>query len=204
MALSKISLINDALTYLGADRLISLTDTTTESGVMNQLYESSRDAVMRAFPWNSLINRAQLTASTTTPSFGADYQYPLPTDPYCLRVLEMNETTPTDQWKVEGRNILTDASTCKIRFIGRPDDVGDIDPLLAAAISARLAAAACYTLVQNGTAQQQMWQLYAVKLDEAKGVDNVESSRDYYVNTSLENVRSGVQTSGLRFGRAWW
>ena len=100
--------------------------------------------------------------------------------------------------------VLTDASTCKIRYIGRPADVAGIDSLLAAALSSRLAADACYTLVQSNGVQQQMWQLYGIKLDEAKGVDNVESSRDYYVNTSLENVRSGVQSSGLRFGRAWW
>lgn len=204
MAFSKISLINDALTHLGADRITSLADTSTESAVMNQIYEGARDSVMRSFPWNCLIHRTQLAASTTKPAFGFDYQYPLPTDPYCLRVLNMNETSSGDQWKVEGRDLLTSASTCKIRFIGRPDDVGSIDPLLGAAISARLAADACYTLVQSNGVQQQMWGLYQAKLDEARAVDNVESSHDYFVNTQFEEVRQGVSNNAIRFGRAWW
>ena len=204
MAFSKISLINDALTHLGADRITSLGDGTTEAAIMAQIYDSAADAVMRAFPWNCLINRTQLVASTTTPAFQYDYQYPLPTDPFCIRVLEMEETTSDDQWKVEGRNVLTDASTCKIRYVGRPADVGDIDGLLASAISARLAADASYALIQSGQAQQQMWALYMAKLDEARTVDNVESSRDFWVNTKLEEVRAGVTSSGIRFGKAWW
>ena len=204
MAFSKLSLINDALTHLGANRIVSLTDGSTESAVMNQIYDGAVDAVMRAFPWNCLINRTQLAASTTSPSFQFDYAYPLPTDPYCIRVLQMEETQSQDQWKVEGRNLLTDASVCKIRYIGRPADVGDIDGLLAATISARLAADASYTLVQSNAMMQNMWSLYLQKMDEARAVDNVESSRDYWVNTKLEEVRQGVTTSGIRFGRAWW
>ncbi len=204
MAFSKLSLINDALTHLGANRIVSLTDGSTESAVMNQIYDGAVDAVMRAFPWNCLINRTQLAASTTSPSFQFDYAYPLPTDPYCIRVLQMEETQSQDQWKVEGRNLLTDASVCKIPYIGRPADVGDIDGLLAATISARLAADASYTLVQSNAMMQNMWSLYLQKMDEARAVDNVESSRDYWVNTKLEEVRQGVTTSGIRFGRAWW
>ena len=204
MAFSKVSIINDALTHLGADRITSLADTSTEAAVMNQLFEGVRDSVMRAFPWNSLMNRAQLAKSTTTPAFGYENKFALPTDPYCLRVMEMDETTSTDQWKVEGRFLLTDAATCKIRYIGRPDDVGDLDPLLAAAISARLAADACYSLVQSNTVLNSMWSLYQAKLDEAKSVDNVESSRDYWVNTRLESVRAAGNVDSTRFGRAWW
>ena len=204
MAFSKISLINDALTHLGADRITALTDGSTEAGVMAQIYDGVVDSVSRAFHVNCLINRTQLVASTTTPSWKFDYAYPLPTDPYCVRVLEMEETTSIDRWKVEGRNILTDASTCKIRYVGRPADVGDIDGRLAATISARLAADASYALIQSGQSQQQMWALYMAKLDEARTVDNVESSRDFWVNTKLEEVRSGVTSSGIRFGKAWW
>lgn len=204
MAFSKISLINDALTHLGADRITSLGDGTTEAGVMAQLYDGVVDTVMRAFPWNCLINRTQLVASTTTPAFQFDYSYPLPTDPYCLRVLEMEETTSIDLWKIEGRNLLTDASTCKIRYVGRPAGVGDIDGLLASTISARLAADAAFALIQSGQAQQNMWGLYLQKLDEARTVDNVEQSRDHWRSTQLEQVRAGMDLGGLRFGRAWW
>jgi hypothetical protein len=204
MAFSKLSLINDALTHLGANRIVSLTDGSTESAVMNQIYDGVLDSVMRAYPWNCLVNRTQLVASTTTPTYQFDYMYPLPTDPYCIRVLEMEETRSDDLWKIEGRNLLTDASTCKIKFLGRPDDVGNIDGLLASAISARLAAEAAYTLVQSNALMQSMWALFQGKMEEARIVDHVESSRDHWVNTQLEQVRSGSQTAGIRYGRVWW
>ena len=205
MAFSKISLINDALTHLGADRITALTDGSTQAGVMAQIYDGVVDSVIRAFPWNCLITRTQLVASTTTPSWKFDYAYPLPTDPYCVRVLEMEETTSIDRWKVEGRNILTDASTCKIRYVGRPADVGDIDGLLAATISARLAADAAFALIQSNTMQQNMWGLYTQKLDEARTVDNVEQSRNEFRSTHLEEVRLGTTgDDGVIIGRAWW
>jgi len=204
MAFSKLSLINDALTHLGANRIVSLTDGSTESAVMNQIYGGVLDSVMRAYPWNCLINRTQLVASTTTPAFQFDYQYPLPTDPYCIRVLEMEETRSDDLWKIEGRNLLTDASTCKIRFLGRPTDVANIDGLLASAVSARLAADSAYTLVQSNALMQSMWALYQTKMEEARIVDQVESSRDHWITTQLEQVRSGISTAGIRYGRAWW
>ncbi|MCP4827732.1 MAG: hypothetical protein GY889_02520 [Proteobacteria bacterium] len=204
MAFSKLSIINDALTLLGTNRITSLSDGSTESAVMNQIFDGVQDGVMRAYPWNCLTNRTQLAASTTTPAFGFDFQYPLPTDPYCLRVLELNETTNLDTWKVEGRNLLTNASACKIRFIGRPDSLGEIDGLLAQAIAARLAADAAYTLVQSNGVAQLMWQIYASKIQEAQSIDQIESSRDHFVSTRFEEVRAGVDSNGIRFGRAWW
>jgi len=204
MAFSKLSIINDALTLLGANRITSLADGSTESAVMNQIFDGVQDGVMRAYPWNSLTHRTQLVASTTAPAFGFDFQYPLPTDPYCLRVLEMNETTNLDTWKVEGRKLLTNASTCKIRYIGRPDSLGEIDGLLAQALSARLAADSAYTLVQSNGVAQLMWQLYSGKIQEAQTIDQIESSRDHFVSTRFEEVRAGVDSNGIRFGRAWW
>ena len=204
MAFSKLSIINDALTMLGANRITSLTDGSTESAVMNQIFDGVQDAVIRAYPWNCLTHRRQLVASTTTPAFGFDHAYPLPTDPYCVRVLEMNETTNLDVWKVEGRSLLTDADACKIRFIGRPDSLGEIDGLLAQAIAARLAADAAYTLVQSNTVAQLMFQLYQGKLAEAQSIDQIESSRDHFVSTRFEEVRAGVDANGIRFGKAWW
>ena len=117
---------------------------------------------------------------------------------------EMNETNNTDKWKVEGRKILSNASTCKIKFIGRPDSLGDIDSLLAQAITARLAADAAYTLVQSNNVTQLMWQLYSQKLAEAQSIDQIESSRDHFISTRLEDARSGLGSDTTRFGKAWW
>ena len=204
MAFSKLSIINDALTLLGTNRITSLADGSTESAVMNQIFDGVQDSVARSFAWNCLTNRTELAREVSTPAYGFDFQYALPTDPYCIRVLEMNETNNTDKWKVEGRKILSNASTCKIKFIGRPDSLGGIDSLVARAITARLAADAAYTLVQSNNVTQLMWQLYSQKLAEAQSIDQIESSRDHFISTRLEDARSGLGSDTTRFGKAWW
>ncbi len=204
MATSKLNIINDALTLLGANRITSLSDGSTESAVMNQIFDGVQDSVARSYSWNCLTFRRELARNVATPAFGFNYQYTLPTDPYCLRVLEMNETSNIDTWKVEGRQLLTNAATCKIRFIGRPTSLGEIDSLLAQAISARLAADAAYTLVQSNGVAEMMWQLYSAKLAEAQSIDQIESSRDHFLTTRLEDTRTGISSSSVRFGKAWW
>ena len=81
---STVDIANFALNNLGASNITSLDENSKAARVVNQRYESVRDAVFRAHPWNCLINRASLAQETTTPAFGYTFQYALPTDPFCL------------------------------------------------------------------------------------------------------------------------
>ena len=75
---------------IGATNIIALNEDSKSARVCNQRFANVRDAVMRAHPWNCIVTRASLAADTETPAFTFAYQYTLPTDPYCLRVLHLD------------------------------------------------------------------------------------------------------------------
>ena len=139
---------------------------------MNQRYEFVRDAVFRSHPWNCLVRRASLARNTTAPTWGYEYAYNLPTDPFSLRVLRL-EKLDID-YKVEGRTIVSDEETMKIKYIARITDPNEYDTLLMETISARLAADTCYSITNSNSLVASMYSLYEAKLKEARFVDATE------------------------------
>ena len=63
---SKVDIANFALNIIGATTISSLTENVKAATVINQRFDSVRDAVFRAHPWNSLINRASFSQDTTS------------------------------------------------------------------------------------------------------------------------------------------
>ena len=86
---TEVSICSNALRRLGDDPITSLTDDSERARLCNAFYEDARDACLRSHPWNFAITRASLTQLSDSPVYGYDYQFALPTDPYCLRVLAM-------------------------------------------------------------------------------------------------------------------
>jgi len=185
---STVDIANFALNNLGASNISTLDENSKAARVVNQRYESVRDAVFRAHPWNCLINRASLAQETTTPAFGYTYQYALPTDPFCLRVLEFSNGTlsyPQDNitnntggpvFVIEGRKLLTDEGTAKIKYIGRVTDTEQYDASLVEALAARLAAEICYAITGSTSMVQIQTSLYEAKINEARFNDATEGA----------------------------
>ena len=67
---STVDIANFALNNLGASNISSLDENSKAARIVNQRYESVRDAVFRAHPWNCLVRRSQLAQETETPAFG--------------------------------------------------------------------------------------------------------------------------------------
>ena len=139
---STVDIANFALNNLGASNITTLDENSKAARIINQRYDAVRDAVFRAHPWNCLIRRAQLAQETDTPVFGYAKQYALPTEPFCLRVLEfsngslsypqdnMTSNTGGPVFVIEGRKLLTDEGTARIKYIGRVTDPKNMMPAL--------------------------------------------------------------------------
>ena len=84
---SVVDICNEAMDLLGAATITSLTENSKEARLCNRRFETVRDAVLRAHPWNAAIARADLAQDSATPAFGFSFQYTLANDPYCLRVV---------------------------------------------------------------------------------------------------------------------
>lgn len=185
---STVSIVNNALNIIGASNITELEENSKTARVMNQMYESIRDDVFRAHPWNCLIRRATLAQSVDTPAFDYAYQYALPTDPYCLRVLEFQNGSMTYPYEnlvgrgnkpffvIEGRNILTDSGTARIKYIARITDPSQYDAGLISVLAARLASEAAYAITGSTSVVQLADALYERKLREARFSDATENA----------------------------
>jgi len=183
---SEVDISSTALTKLGAAPITSFDDGTDRSNLCRDYYPNVRDAVLRAYPWNCAVQRMALALDASAPLYGYSYKFALPVIPYCLRVLETEDDV---EYKIEGRYLLCDDSAVNIKFIARITDPGLFDSLLVEAIQARLAAELAYPITGSPTLGQAMWQLYAEKLREARGVDGMEGVADYWESNALIEVR---------------
>ncbi len=126
--------------------------------------------MFRTHPWNCLQTRLELAASTIAPAWGFTYAYTLPTN--CLRLLRVLDYD--SNYKVEGRKILSNASTMKILYISRITDPNEYDELLRETLSAALGADIAYAVTSNNTTSQNMILSYQEKLRDARFVDSTE------------------------------
>jgi len=177
---SVVDICNSALNQIGASNIISLTEDSKAARICNQRYTFVRDSVFRAHPWNCLTTRASLAPETATPTFEFSKQFTLPTDPFCLRVLQLSNTDIL--YKIEGRKLLCNESTIEMIYVGRIEDGNQYDTLLIETIAAAMAADLAYPLVGSSALSANMFTLYQSKLTEARFVDATE---DNDINTSV-------------------
>lgn len=173
---------NMALTELGAEPISDIAEGRRNSKICEVRYPDIRDAVLRAHPW-SCAKRLFELASSGAPAYGFAFQYLMPTDPYCLRVLGLAE--PRTPWKPMGRLILTDApAPLRGTYVARIGEE-DMDALLVQAIAMRLGAAIAYRLTNSQTQVERMFKLYELALREARsinaqeGLDEEDESSDF-------------------------
>jgi len=195
---SVVDICNEAMDLLGAATITALTENSKEARLCNRRFETVRDAVLRAHPWNAAITRASLAKDTDAPAFGFTSQFTLPTDPYCLRVLSFwnsnvdSEIAAYDSqvmYKIEGRKILSNETSCKITYLARVTDTEQYDSLLSNAIAHKLAAETAYAITGSTSVSQNMQQLYDLRLREARSIDAMEGYPDQIIADDFVNIR---------------
>jgi len=174
MANSVVDICNSALNQIGASNIVSLTEDSKNARVCNQRYTNVRDAVMRAHPWNCLVTRKVLSPDTESPKFEFDNQFTLPTDPFCLRVLNLRYNDIVH--RIEGRKILCDEDTIDLIYVGRILDPAQYDTLLSETIASGLAADIAYAIAGSPSLVDSMRSIYEAKLSEARFVNATEGT----------------------------
>lgn len=192
---SEVDICNMAILQCGAQntRIISLTEDSDNARLCSQFYPIVRDAMLRSHPWNCAIHRRTITVLSETPVADYDYQYQMPANPWCLRVLQVGERldNPPIEWRPEGRKILCDEGTSiKLAYIKRITDTNDFDALLVDAITLKLAIKLAMPLTSNPQIKAELIkELEFMTLPEARTIDGQESSGDVLENTGWEDAR---------------
>lgn len=178
---SKVSIANRALTKLGADRILLLSDDSQQARVLNSMFDDVRDAELARNHWKFAIRRTSLPALVDAPAWGYQFQYPLPPD--YLAMVQINEiycrTGMRAPWSVESGSILTDfEAPLLLRYVSRVENTGLYHALFVEALACKLAMEACEALTQSSSKKQAATQEYEFALSEARRQDAIENPPD--------------------------
>lgn len=92
-------------------------------------------------------------------------------------------------YRIEGRKLLCDDSTCYIKYIKRVSIYGELDPLLVDAVAHRLAAKLAYPLTQSRSLTESLLKEYEFIVAEARSVDAMEDNQQPEVYSDWLNAR---------------
>ena len=189
---SEVDIANSALNLLGASTISAFTDDSKNARLVNQRYEPVRDRVFRSHAWNCLHKRVQLAQNSTAPVVEYSYAYALPSD--CLRVLKVHNGT-TDSiasdidYKLEGRNIVTNEGTVYIIYIAIDTDPNNYDTYLQESIAHQLAADLAYAVTNNATLADKYMVRADERLREARFIDATENSLGTIESSEFTDAR---------------
>ena len=186
MPASDVAIANLALTKLGADRIIALTDNTKEAREVNAIYELERDNEIRAHFWKFATARTALPALTTPPAFGYNNAFQLPSD--YLRVVAVGDFAPgaVDRWfyytgtdnseyQIEGQTIVTDfAAPLNLRYMRRITDPTQFDANFVEAFACKLAIELCETLTSSSSKKADCARSYQMAISNALRANAIE------------------------------
>ena len=171
--MTDVQLCNMALGRIKAQPITNLlTETSKQAATCRIFYEPLRDALLREHPWAFSIRRQVLAISTEENLTTHQYAYQLPTDPKCLRILEvLGESLsmslfPYDE---EGGLLFTNEPNAVIRYIGQITDPNKFDALFVDAFAWRLAAEMIDAI--TGKSAAEPWAMYSAVLTKAWGAD---------------------------------
>lgn len=188
MATDAVGIANMALTMIGQEPILSLTEDNKDARFVNANYSNVRQQVLRAGRWNSATKRATLAELGAAPAWGFARQFQLPTD--FLRLSEAQE--PHEPWRIEGRVFLTDLTTVQIAYVYDLTDISIMEPTLQDAIAAKLAAEICIALTGNRDLMRDVTAIYNAKINDARYHDALESPVQSVEGYRWVNARIGA------------
>lgn len=196
--MDKTQIANYALSKLGEEPVLLLTDDVKSARIMNRIFDQVRDAELRRFRWKFSLMRAQLVALVDAPNWGYAKQYPLPTD--FLGLVQVNDiylrplSKQTVPWALEGGMLLTDLpAPLKVRYTAQITNPGMFDPLFVEVLACKLAMEAAETLTQSETKRARAADEYRFALTEAKRQDAIETAPDELPWGSWLDSREGIE-----------
>lgn len=195
MAVSEVSICNQAISWLAGTPITSLDDDTVEAILCKANYELARNAVLEDRAWTFATRRFVLTPEAEKPAWGYGQQYLIP--PEIIRVLEVHDADnqrlangPSDMdWRREENRIVCNRAKIYVKALVKIEDPERFTPAFVQCLAARIAADIAIPLTESTQMQKDMWALYQVKLADAAATDGSQGRSDIMESRELIIVR---------------
>ena len=196
---SDIDISNLALTYLGAQPIVSFLDNNDRARAINRMYALLRDKLQRVYRWNFTVQYAQLSLiaptapATTVAPFEYEYAYQLPNGIMSLEVASNAPgTTPgigmpgldlTDyqagrqqDYRIVANRVLYSHSPPpqNIIYRGRITDPNQFDPAFVEAFACYLGLMLCEEITGSTAKKQVIAQMYHESMSLARMSNAIE------------------------------
>ena len=194
MASTDVEIANQALLMLGQKTIQDLQEDTPEGLAVRTYYEDARDHTLRDIKPNFAVKRSPDLALSVNdpPEFGFDHAHALPADALLVIAIDFDDLGEQQfrEWRVEGRDILSDRANIKIEYIHTDVDIEALmDSSFVKALAAYLAAEMSYTLTESTKKFTDLMALYVLRKADAGTTYGQESSTVRTINDQISIVR---------------
>lgn len=190
MSATQVSICSNALLMLGAQTISAIDEDSERASLAANLYESTRDMVLRSHPWNCAVKRVVMAPDSAAP-VGSDYsaQFTLPSD--FLRVLRVGGAYEDVDYKVESGKILASGTSLELRYIWKNTTESTWDAMLVKAMELHMAAAMAYPITMSASKEQLQQEKLERFMKQCRAVDGQDDPAQQMGDERLLNARFG-------------
>ena len=194
---SPVKIANQALIRLGVKKIVAFTDEKKAADVMSTNYDNSRDTLLKLYPFKFAKKRQTLAPLSTTPKWGFEFEYELPSD--YIRLLDVEGHSAavdidgrSNNYKLEGRTIRTNqATSINILYICNSSPEAFFDPDFVKVFFLQLALDGFTTLAGRGTSRSKIEGEFLAAIEVAKRNGSLEEPNEQAYSAEWENSRNG-------------
>ena len=199
MATTKIDIVNRALVLVGANKIASFSDSSTEATVADEIYEEFLESILTRSHWDFATEQQQLSLLANAPTGRFEYAYQIPSNPECLKILAVTVNDALIQYNRYEDKIYLDGfgsqSAVIMDYIFRQSE-DQFPPHFRLAVEYKLASIFGGSVARDAALVREFDQLSERQLLIAKNTDSQETttktlSTDRFI-TERRSSRSGL------------
>lgn len=157
--MSKISIVNRALTFLGANRIASLEDDTLEARSASNMYDESLKSILSECDWKFATKRVLLNKLDKEPQWvenGKRNYFQLPSD--FVEIFGVRDEN--SNWTIEGNTIVADVPDFAIKYVYFCTNTNLYTSSFIEAFACKLASDMCYEITNSNEKAMSLIELY--------------------------------------------
>lgn len=191
MSVSKTSLVNKALTLVGANAITSITDDTNNARVVNRVYEIALKSILGECRWTFATTRTTLSVSADTLAWYHTDEGNLYVRPSnVVRIFGTNDDDAV--WREEGDYIISDTAGLGIKYVYYHDDPSKYPSAFLEAFIDKLCTDICFMILNSASKAEAFLQKYIrISLPKAMAENAQIGTHQYLKDDAWENAKYG-------------